>query len=69
MNLYNPKLIITVGLLCFGVALYDYLVHSPNIIYGWFEYLHWYGKTAVVGFCLCLAWLFVSTLIKNKTGY
>lgn len=66
MNVFNPKLIIIAGLLCFAVALYDYLKHSPNVIYNWFEYLHWYGKTGVIGFCICLIWLFVSTLIKRR---
>lgn len=66
MNLYNPKLIITVDLLCFAVAFIDSLFVSYYDYDCWFRCLHLIGKLGAIGTGVCLAWLFVSTLIKNK---
>lgn len=66
MNLRNPKHIIIAGIVFFAIAFVDYIVYSPNVIYDWFDYLHWWGKLAIVGFVACLIGVFVVTLYKRK---
>jgi hypothetical protein len=65
MNIYNPKLILAIGGLCFIIA---YIAHlkSGGPIYNWFGEMHWIGQVATVGVFASIGWLIVSTLIKRR---
>jgi hypothetical protein len=65
----NPIKIIAFGIAFFFVALFDVYIHEKNsgvqIVNVW-PVMSWVGKTAVVLFCACLAWLFYVTLIPKR---
>lgn len=66
MNLYNPKLIIGIGLLFFLIAFIDSLTVKTYRYDNWFESLHLIGKASVVGVGASLLWLILSTVIKRR---
>jgi hypothetical protein len=61
----NPKTILIAGIVCFFVALIDYLVRCPDRIYNWHLCLSWVGLAGVAGVIAALVWLIYVTITRK----
>lgn len=62
-NLFLP---IAVGLVCFGIALWQYTGSCGDQIYDWWFCLSFLGRVATVGVGLCIAWTFYNGIFNKK---
>lgn len=57
---------ILTGIVCFGIALWQYDRSCGNQISDWWFCLSFLGRVSIVGFALCIPWLIYREIFSKK---